>query len=46
MLETKTVTIKLTKKAAVKLSDHTPITYCIYGVHHWQIRACSWHRAR
>jgi len=26
---TKTVTMKLTKKAAVKLSDHTPITYLL-----------------
>jgi len=27
MSGTKTVRLKLTKKSAVKLSDHTPITY-------------------
>jgi len=38
---TKTVTLKLTKKAAAKLSDHTHSRLHIYGIPHWPYVICK-----
>jgi len=41
MSGTKTVTIKLTKQAAVKLSNHTPITYILSALCSCTVITCQ-----